>query len=226
MGTIGKAIRWLAVLGVIGFVLVFGLVAGAAEYFQSRGLDDARAERADVIIVLSAGLSRGEPVLDDFSKARVAAGVELWREGVAPRLLMSGGPDLSTGLHLAEALKREAIQLGALERAILVEGNSVSTFENARFTQDVARSEGWRRAVIVSDDFHLLRAWALFTYWDGEGGLEVAALAPAHGRGDAGMRQALLALGRETLALPYNVLKIIAQSALDVAGLGAERLVQ
>ncbi len=214
------------ILAVVGFVAVFAIVAGAAEYFQSKGLEPARAEKADVIIVLSAGLSRDDPALDDFSKARVAAGVELWRAGVAPTLLMSGGPSPSTGLHLAEALKREAIALGAPEWSILVEGNSISTFENARFTQEVARSERWSRAVIVSDDFHLLRAWALFDYWGGDDGLEIAALAPAHGRGDAGFPRAVMALARETLALPYNVMKIAAQSGLDLFGAGEGRVIQ
>lgn len=226
MGRFGRYLRWAIILLVVGFIATYGLVLGAAEYFQGKGLDPAKQAKADVIIVVSAGLARDEPVLDDFSKARVQAGVALWQAGVAPRLLMSGGPSPSTGLHLAEAMKREAILRGAPEWAISVEGNSISTFENARFTQEVARAEGWRNAVIVSDDFHLLRAWALYDYWGGDDGLSIEALAAAHGRGDAGPMRAIAALGRETLALPYNVMKIAAQSALDMVGAGDGRIIQ
>ena len=42
--------------------------------------------------------------------------------------------------------------------------------------------DGQANVVIVTDDFHLLRAWTLFSFWRGPSGFEIVALAPADGR--------------------------------------------
>lgn len=221
--------RWffrLFWLGLAALLVCAAVTVGATTYFASRGVGHIERGSADVIIVLSAGVSRDSVQLDDYSRARVEAGVDLWRRGVAPEILMSGGPDLRVGIHLAEAMKRYAISLGAPEPLVLVEGNSISTFENARFTLDVARDQNWRRAVVVTDDFHLLRAWTLFQFWSREDDVEIVALAAADGRARAGAASSVAILARETLAYPWNVLKIVGQLALDAVGHGDDGMIR
>lgn len=221
-----RAVKWLTVLGVAGLVASFAIVASATYYFASRGLGPALESRADVIIVLSAGLDRDLAILDSFSRDRAATAVELWRRGRAPVILMSGGVDPRINQHVGERMKRTAIELGAPELAVQVEGKSISTFENTRFTVQRARSEGWRSAIVVTDDFHLLRARALFEFWREGDNLDIVALAPASGRETAETGQFAFMLGRETLALPYNVGKVALQLIVDAAGFGDERIVQ
>ncbi|MEL6980520.1 MAG: YdcF family protein [Pseudomonadota bacterium] len=221
-----RALRALLLLAVVGFIAVFALVRGSAYYFTSQAPDAIAADSADVIIVLSAGLGRDGVGLDPFTQARLERGIGLWRDGAAPLLLMSGGVDLTTGLHLSENMKLAAMELGVSRRAILVEGRSISTFENARFTLDVAQQEGWRRAIIVTDDFHMLRAWTLFEFWRGEADLEIIALAAARGRRDVGFARGAMVLLRETLAYPFNVVKIIGQLGLEALGRGEERTIR
>lgn len=221
-----RAVRFLVFAAVIGFVAVFALVRGSAYYYASQPEDAISEGAADVIIVLSAGLTRDALELDPFTKARVARAVQLWEKGAAPAILMSGGRDLNTGILLSETMKLEAMSLGARERYILVEGASVSTFENARFTYSHARREGWKKAIVVTDDFHLLRAWTLFSFWRAPGDMEIVALAAADGRQAAGLWPSTLLLLRETLAVPFNVAKMAAQVALELAGRGEERMIR
>lgn len=214
-----RPLKALAALALLGVVACVSTVVVAQQYFDSRGHSHIALGSADVIIVVSAGLTRDQAALDPFSRARVETGVQLLQAGVAPKLLMSGGYDPRLQQHLAEEMKQYAISVGAPEGLVLVEGNSLSTFENARFTLRVAREEQWERAVVVSDDFHLLRAWALFAFWGDGDDFDVVALAPADGLRRAGWSAALYAMGRETLALPYNVMKMAAQISVDAAGL-------
>lgn len=220
-----NALKYLALLGGLGLLGCLATILIATEFFASRGLSRTEPNQADVIIVLSAGLNR-ESALDPFSQARVETGVELWRAGVAPALLMSGGYDRDLQIHLAESMKLHALSLGAPESAIYVEGNSISTFENARFTLSVAAQEGWRRAIVVTDDYHLLRAWTLFEFWRKPSDIEIVSLAPANGRGRVGAGRQLLMFGRETLAYPFNILKMIAQIALESFGRGDDRTIR
>lgn len=221
-----RTAMWLVGLAVGGFAVSLAVVGVATWWFASQGLGPARSAQADVILVLSAGLDRDKAALDPFSTERVRTAVALWREGVAPTIVMSGGVDEEIGQHVGERMKDAAVGMGAPEFAVAVEGVSSTTFENARFTLDLARREGWRSAVVVSDDFHLLRAQALFTFWREEDDLEIVALAPARGRARAGARAALWMVGREALAGPYNVGKVAGQVGLELLGLGDERMIR
>jgi uncharacterized SAM-binding protein YcdF (DUF218 family) len=223
---IARWLKRLAIAGGVVFVLSFLIVAGSTYYFAAKGLTDAIDKEADVILVLSAGLNRDIAILDDFSSDRVATAVELWRRGVAPWILMSGGLDARIGQHVGERMKQRAINRGVPEPVIFVEGVSTSTFENARFTLRVARAEGWSRAIVVTDDFHVLRALTLFSFWRRDGDLEIIAAAPARGREKVPWFRSALVMVRETLAYPYNIGKVGLQIALDSTGQGDVPMVQ
>lgn len=216
---------WLLIIGVLA---TFALVRGSAYYFASQGADHVAEDAADVIIVLSAGLDSDSAELDPYNRARVERAIELWNRGVAPFILMSGGVHPSTGLHMAEQMKRHALLAGVPDRAVLVEGVSISTFENARFTLAVTRDEGWESAVVVSDDFHLLRAWALFSFWRQPEDLAITALVAADGRArrSAEAMEVVRVWGRETFAYPFNVMKVVGQLGLEAIGRGEDRSIR
>ncbi|MCI0668913.1 MAG: YdcF family protein [Myxococcaceae bacterium] len=119
-----------------------------------------RAHPADVLVVLGARVRpSGEPSL--ALRARVEKAVALYRAGVAPRLLFSGG----VGSHPpseARAAATLAVSLGVPPEACVLEEDSHSTAENARLSAEVLRRLGATRVVVVSDPYHLLRARQLF----------------------------------------------------------------
>jgi uncharacterized SAM-binding protein YcdF (DUF218 family) len=137
-----------------------------------------RAGPAEAVVVLGARvLPGGEP--SRALRARVEKAVELYRRGVAPRLVLSGG----VGLHPpaeARVMRELAVRLGVPAEACVLEEQSRSTEENARYSAELLRALGVRQVVVVSDCFHLLRARQCFR----RQGYEVATSpAPVEGRG-------------------------------------------
>ncbi|PTL77156.1 YdcF family protein [Vitiosangium sp. GDMCC 1.1324] len=151
----GPVRRWLYVgLGVATFGL-YGM-AFVVDRFGQR----ERAVPSDVLVVLGARvLPGGEP--SSALRARVEKAVALYRQGLAPRLLFSGGVGVNPPSE-AQVMRELALRLGVPSEACLLEERSHSTEQNARFSSDMLRSLGARRVVVVSDPYHLLRARQYF----------------------------------------------------------------
>jgi len=129
---------------------------------------------ADVAILLGGALSpaaAGEPYPDLGEAAdRILHAYRIYRAGLAPKILISGGnlfPDgrPSEGQQMADLL----VALGVDRSAIIVEGNSRNTFENARETAQIWQREGFKSALLVTSSMHMPRALAVF----GKAGLPV-----------------------------------------------------
>lgn len=109
---------------------------------------------ADVVVVLGAALGP-EGDLGAVLAERVLAGVEAWRAGAAPMMLM-------TGKYEAELMKRRAVKLGVPAERVLVETAALTTRENATGCAAIMRAHGLRRALVVTQRFHRARAVAAF----------------------------------------------------------------
>ena len=153
-----------------------------------------RDTQADAIVVLGCRLRRSGP--SAALSRRVALGVELYRAGRAPLLLLSGGSGE------AAAMRALAIEAGVPEGALLCEDTSRNTAENAANSARLLRERGLGRVVLVSHRAHLLRARLLFrrTGVTVVGATGVEASSPA---------QALFLALYEAAALPYNLLRLI-----------------
>jgi uncharacterized SAM-binding protein YcdF (DUF218 family) len=149
--------------------------------------------KADAIVVLGCTPSPG---LD----RRVERGVQLYWEGVAPVMLLSGGgkgPEPE-----AEIMRIAASARGVPAAALVVEPNAQDTLGNARETSTLLRARGWRTIVLVSDRTHLPRATLLFRL----AGIEVV------GRSGVRSRPALKEVGAavyEAMALPRSLLRAL-----------------
>jgi len=120
-----------------------------------------RADSADVIVVLGAGLNRSDrpgPAL--IRRADRAAA--LYAEGAAPALICTGGFGYGRSRSEADACAELLRARGVPAAAIVLEEQSRSTEENALYTREIMEANGWRTAVVVSDAYHLLRAAWIF----------------------------------------------------------------
>ncbi len=99
------------------------------------------------------------------TRKRVEAGVRVYRRGLAPILLMAGGPAPSGHVE-AEVMRDLAIELGVPAEAIRIEPRSTDTIENARFSVAAlcdGREEPCRpEVIVVTSPYHLRRAEHLF----------------------------------------------------------------
>lgn len=107
-------------------------------------------------IVFGAGLRRdGRPtaILAD----RVGTAVELYKQGKAKTLLLSGSTS-PPNYDEPGAMRRMAMELGVAEEDLLVDRGGSRTFETCLRARD---EFGIQEAILVSQEFHLPRALAI-----------------------------------------------------------------
>lgn len=105
--------------------------------------------RADVVVVLSG--STGD---------RVREAVRLYHAGVAPKLLMTGGPFFDTSM--AGIMANYAVSLGVPSQNILLEEAAVSTYTNATGSLPILQAMGAKRVLLVTSRFHTARSYDTF----------------------------------------------------------------
>ena len=139
-------------------VVLFWL-AGVAAYITWVGQrDDARP--ADAIIVLGAAAydAKPSPVFEE----RIRHGIDLYRRGLAPKLIFTGGYG-GVGARFSESqvARRYALKQGVPAQAILIESHSRTTRQNLQEARALMQANELRRAIIVSDPLHMARALRL-----------------------------------------------------------------
>ena len=115
--------------------------------------DDGRP--ADAIVVLGAAQYNGVP--SPIYRARLDHAIDLFDEGLAPALVMTGGKVPGDKTTEAQAGRQYAISKGVPADAILVEDHGRTTLESLRTVAAMLRDRGVNRAVFVSDRTHMLR---------------------------------------------------------------------
>ncbi|HTL38966.1 MAG TPA: YdcF family protein [Kofleriaceae bacterium] len=116
-------------------------------------------EPLDAIVVLGAPLAR-DGSLTQVLAERVAATVALYRAGGAPIVVASGGTTHGAPRAEADALAEALRDAGVSD--VIVERDSKTTVENARFTAEMLAARGARRVWLVTQPFHGKRAALLF----------------------------------------------------------------
>lgn len=121
---------------------------------------DDQARPSDAIIVLGAAAydARPSPVFEE----RIRHGLALYRQGLAPRLIFTGGfGGASARFAESEVARRYALRHDIPDEAILIETQSRSTRQNLIYARDLMREHGIRRVILVSDPLHMARALRL-----------------------------------------------------------------
>ena len=98
-------------------------------------------QKSDVIIVLGGDAAN-----------RVGYGAKLYQSGYADKVLLSG-----------KDMNQQALSLGISESAILLEDQSMTTFENAQYSLKIVQDQGYKSAIVVTSPYHTRRASIIFT---------------------------------------------------------------
>jgi uncharacterized SAM-binding protein YcdF (DUF218 family) len=141
----------MLVVALAGFLLL--LVYAIYRIAAQGAIDDAR--RADAIVVLGAAQFNGQP--SDVFEARLQHAVDLWNEGLAPYLIVTGGKlpaDITTEAATARAW---AVAKGVPNDAILDEDRGRNTLESLDNVAALLRAHHFDRVLFVSDRTHMLR---------------------------------------------------------------------
>lgn len=113
---------------------------------------------ADAILVLGRALVDDRP--SEVFAARLAHGAALWRRGLAPRILVTGGLTGRATRSEAEAGRELLLSAGVPPEDVLCEDRSRYTLENLVNAREIVWRGGWRRLLLVSDPLHQARARA------------------------------------------------------------------
>ncbi len=153
--------RWLA--GTIGAAVGWAIVFPIAQMLFFGTTDYRRP--ADVVVVLGARVyasGQPSPLLAD----RIRTAVDLYRSGLAPNLIMSGGDGVD-GFNEARVMRDVAIEGGVDPAAIIVDprGNSTEATVTNVMAILAARTAAplHERVIVVSQAYHLPRIQLAFS---------------------------------------------------------------
>lgn len=145
---------------IVAALLTIVVVIGCVVIFQY-GQAAPPLQPADVIIVLGAGTrADGSPNRAEIRRVRHA--VALYKRGLAPALICTGGFTENHPKSEAQTCMDLARGLGIPDSALYYEDRSTNTMENVIEARAVMNAKHFRNAIVVSDNFHLLRAEWLF----------------------------------------------------------------
>lgn len=149
-----SAVLQIALVGgtlALGAILALGY---AGWRIWARGQVDERRP-ADAIVVMGAAQYDGRP--SPVFAARLDHAIDLWKEGLAPYLVVTGGRQQGDRMTEAATARAYAMARGVPGSAILAEDTGSTTLGSLANVATILRDHDLRSALFVSDRTHLLR---------------------------------------------------------------------
>jgi len=140
------------VLAGLGLLVVVWVVSLGGVLVWERH-DQSRPVGAIVVLGAAQYVGRPSPVL----RARLDHAVALWRRGLAPIMIVTGGTGTGDTTSEAAVSQRYVVQHGVPVQAILLETEGRTTSESMAGVSALMASQGRRDVLLVSDPFHMLR---------------------------------------------------------------------
>lgn len=142
--------------GLLIFVLL-GFLWSVYVWVQINKAESTLQGKADVGIILGASMWGDQP--SPGLRERLEHGLKLYQEGYYPFLIVSGGLDKPGYKYTeAEGMRNYLVSKGVPEEAIILENEATSTYENLLYSQRIMKDHDWKRAIIVTHDYHGTRA--------------------------------------------------------------------
>jgi vancomycin permeability regulator SanA len=133
---------------------LFCLIAFPLGQIAAFGLTDYRRP-ADAVLVLGArAYANGEP--SEALEDRVLTAIGLYKEGLAPRLIFSGGPGDGQWSE-PQVMRRFALARGVPDSAIILDEQGLTTDASIRNTAALLKDPAHRQILAVSHGWHLPR---------------------------------------------------------------------
>ncbi len=145
--------RGLQLLAIAIAVELLWVIVIARNIRRQSTVDEAQP--ADVILVLGAAEYRGKP--SPVLEARLNHALYLYRQGLAPRILTTGGrggdPSFTEGEVARAYLSKHEIP----SEAIMVESEGKTTVQSIAGAAEIMRRMSLKSCIVVSDGYHIYR---------------------------------------------------------------------
>ena len=147
---------WRRVFGCIAVFLSLIFAYFAISLFQvwSTGRSH-HSGQVDAIVVMGAAQYDGRP--SPQLQARLDHVIELWNEGVAPTIIVTGGNQPGDRFTEAESSTNYLVKNGVPDSVIIGEDTGRSSWESLQNVAELARDRAIGTVVLVSDPYHSLR---------------------------------------------------------------------
>jgi uncharacterized SAM-binding protein YcdF (DUF218 family) len=142
--------RGLQVTGAVLLAVVLYLAVTTAQVVHAAG--EHQQDRVGAIIVMGAAQYDGTPSPD--LAARLAHALALWRAGVAPTVVVTGGKEPGDTYSESEVGADWLAARGVPQQSILREVNGRDTWQSLDATAAFLHDRAITRVVLVSDPFH------------------------------------------------------------------------
>jgi len=192
----------LIVAGVVALLALYVVVTFGQVWYASHQ-DDAR--RAEAIVVLGAAQFNGKP--SKVLAARLDHAADLYKRGLAPLIVVTGGKQPGDNFTEAEASANYLAQHGVPGGAIERETTSSNSYDELAATARFLHERGINDVVLVSDPFHAYRINAIAHDVGLNAHVSPTPTSPVHGIDNA---EALL---RETAAVAAG--RLVGYDRLD-----------
>lgn len=168
----GAAVVKLGKLGALVVCVALAGCAGWHDLFQRDRPDEATivaALRLPAPAQTDVAIALGCPTEDDGRltpclRCRVAGAVQALREGRVQAIIFSGGAAHNRYVEAA-AMASAARALGLPGDRLLIEGASLTTWQNLRFAKRIMEAHGFKTALLISAREHLPRARRFADYY-------------------------------------------------------------
>ena len=147
--------RWVLRAGVVAVVGLLGYFAVSYYQVWSTGRGD-HAGAVDAIVVMGAAQYDGDP--SPQLAARLDHVVELWPQGLAPLVVVTGGNRPGDRFTEAQASAEYLAERGVPDDVILREDRGTTSYESLRAVADMLGARGLDDVLIVTDPYHALRS--------------------------------------------------------------------
>lgn len=139
-----------------GGLLIGALIVGGTAFrvWQVARIDDRRP--VDAVVVLGAAQYDGDP--SSIFAARLRHAEALYTEGVAPRIVTTGGGREGDAYTEAAAGRAYLVERGVPADDVVAVGEGSDTLGSLQAVAARAELDGWESALVVSDPWHSLRA--------------------------------------------------------------------
>ncbi len=151
MGILKALVKLLGAI-FVGVILYIGF--NVAQVYLVGRSDEARP--VDAIVVLGAAQYDGRP--SPQLQARLDHALLLWRQGVAPLVVVAGGKQPADRFTEAEASARYLVSGGVPLDSIALENTGRSTRESLLGVREIIRARNLNSLLLVTDPYHAQRA--------------------------------------------------------------------
>ncbi len=119
--------------------------------------DQYKPEKSDAIIVLGYGLDENQ-IPSEFLEARLQTALNLYNDGYAKNIIVTGGIGPKDTMPVAVAMKKWFLDKGVPNELVITEMHANNTYENFVYSKKICDDRDFDKVIIVTNDFHMFRS--------------------------------------------------------------------